>query len=92
MTSRVNARLVGELSRKLAYLQAHTGKTATEVIHASIEAYFEQIAGPAGPKELLRSFVGCASAEPDISESYKSALTASLADKANASPRRRRTR
>ena len=92
MSTRVNARLVGELSRKLAYLQARTGKTATEVIHASIELYFDQVAGPAGPKNLLQDFIGCSSAEADLSENYKSALTASLGAKVDGSPRRRGAR
>lgn len=81
MSTRVNARLADDVSRKLAYLQAHTGKTATEIIHASIEAYFERLAGPAGPKSLLQDFVGCGEAEADLSESYKSVLEASLSDK-----------
>jgi hypothetical protein len=81
MTGRINARLDGELARKLAHLQARTGKSTTELIRASIESYFERVTGAAGPRALLEEFVGCSSAEPDLSETYKAALHDSLARK-----------
>lgn len=81
MSARINARLDGELARKLAHLHERTGKSTTELIRASIESYFDRVAGAAGSRALLDEFVGCASAEPSLSETYKSVLTDSMARK-----------
>lgn len=81
MSGRINARLDGELARKLAHLQARTGKSTTELIRSSIESYFERVAGAAGPRALLDEFVGCASGEPNLSETYKADLHDSVARK-----------
>ncbi len=81
MSGRINARLDGELARKLAHLQARTGKSTTELIRASIEGYFDRVAGAAGPRALLDEFVGCASAQPDLSQIYKSELHESMLHK-----------
>lgn len=78
MSVRINARLDAELERKLAYLQARTGKSATEIVKASLESYFESIAGSAGTVTLLDDFVGCASGETDLSDVYKQVLGESL--------------
>jgi hypothetical protein len=81
MTVRINARLDSELTRKLAHLQARTGKSTTELIRASIESYFERVTGAAGPRALLDEFVGCSSSDLELSETYKSVLHDSLARK-----------
>jgi len=79
MTERINARLDEALARKLAELRARTGKSTTELIRASIENYFDQVTGSAGPGALLDEFVGCGEAEPDLSDTYKSVLRDSIA-------------
>jgi Ribbon-helix-helix protein, copG family len=78
MSVRINARLEGELARKLEQLRATTGKSTTEIVRASLETYFERMAGPRGPKALLSDFVGCCAANETLSEDYKSELTRSL--------------
>jgi hypothetical protein len=81
MSVRINARLEGELARKLSYLRERTAQSTTEVIRTAIEAYFEQVAGAAGPGVLLRDFVGCASGSPDLAERYKAELGGSWSSK-----------
>lgn len=78
MTERVNARIDSDLARKLEWLKQRTGKSSTEVIKASVEAYFERVKSQQKPAEMLRDFVGCAAGDPDLSERYKSYLTQSL--------------
>jgi hypothetical protein len=90
MSVRINARLDSEHSRKLAYLQARTGKSATEIVHASLELYFEHVAGPVGSQALLEGFVGSADADEDLSTEYKAHLTTSLEAKAASEPKRTR--
>jgi len=90
MSVRVNARLESEHSRKLAYLQARTGKSATEIVRASLELYFEHIAGPVGSQALLEGFVGSGQAAEDLSTEYKSHLTTSLEAKEASVPKRTR--
>lgn len=86
MSERINARLDAGLAKKLAHLQARTGKSTTELIRASIESYYERIVDAAGPRALLDDFVACASAEPELSETYKAALHQSLEQKVDTSP------
>lgn len=81
MSVRINARLDVELERKLAYLQARTGKSATEVVRASLENYFEFIAGSSGTVTLLDGLVGCSSGDADLSTTYKAALGDSVRGK-----------
>jgi hypothetical protein len=74
MSERINARISPDLVRKIGYLRQRTGKTATEVLSASIETYFEQVASQAHPEQLLVDFVGCAQGDPNLSANYKSEL------------------
>jgi hypothetical protein len=90
MTERINARLDEALAGKLAELRARTGKSTTELIRASIESYFDQVTGNAGPGALLDDFVGCGEAEPELSDTYKSVLRESLALKVSDSRQARR--
>ena len=78
MSTRINARLDAEHGRKLAYLQARTGKSATEVVRASLELYFESVAGSGSGRALLEEFVGSARAGKGLSTDYKAELTKSL--------------
>jgi hypothetical protein len=82
MTGRLNARIDAALARKVAYLRARTRKTTTEVVKASIEAYYERVRSSEGPGALLADFVGSASGEAVLSTRYKRLLTSSLGRKA----------
>ena len=81
---RINARLPPEAARKLAYLQRATGGSATEVLLASIDrSYDAQRSAEGSTADLLRraGFVGGGEGPADLSETYKAALSASLAKK-----------
>jgi hypothetical protein len=81
MTERINARLDGDLAGKLDYLRQRTGATTTEVLRASLEAYFEQVKSRDKPEHLLARFIGCAEGPEDLSSTYKAEVTQSLATK-----------
>jgi hypothetical protein len=70
-----------ELARKVKYLRERTKKTTTEVVAASIEAYFEQASKRVRPADVLRDFVGSGNGDPDLSSNYKAKLGRSLAKK-----------
>ena len=82
MTERINARLDPELARKLEYLRQRTGRSTTGVVKASIEAYYERLAGAERPFERLQDLIGCARGPSDLSATYKRVLSDSLARKA----------
>ena len=82
MSERINARIGPELARKIERLRERTGKSTTEVLTASIEAYFERVAAEAHPERLLEGYVGCARGAPDLSLTYKHELGVSLRKKA----------
>lgn len=84
MTERLNARLDAELARKVKYLRDRTKKTTTEVVKASIEAYFNQISQEPTPAELLEEFIGSSSGPANLSSDYKAALSESLERKGRA--------
>jgi len=86
MSVRINARLEGEVARKLDSLRQRSGRSTTAIIHAAIESYFEQVAGAARAQALLENFVGCASAEAELSEQHKSQLSESLTSKLSEGP------
>jgi hypothetical protein len=81
MTARLNARIDAALARKVAYLRARTQKSTTEVVKASIDAYYDKLRGSEGAAGLLADFVGSASGEPTLSSRYKRLLASSLARK-----------
>lgn len=78
MTERLNARIDAELARKVLHLRDVTGKSTTEVIKASIDAYYERVAGGHRSAKALADFVGSAQGSPELSSSYKAALSDSL--------------
>jgi predicted DNA-binding protein len=82
MTERLNARIDAELARKVRYLRNATKKSTTEVVKASIEAYFEKISQQRSAQELLADFVGSASGPIDLASNYKTDLARSLEGKA----------
>lgn len=81
MTARLNARIDAALARKVKYLCERTRKTTTEVLKASIEAYFEQVSRAGGAAELLADFVASGAGEASLSSDYKAHLTRSLSRK-----------
>jgi hypothetical protein len=81
MTQRINARLDAEVGRKLAYLCERTGHSTTDIIKASISAYYDQVRGQCSPAGLLGGFIGCAEGDPDLSVRYREELTRSLTRK-----------
>lgn len=76
MTARLNARVSAEVARKVKYLRARTAASTTEVIVASLEAYYAQIAREEAPARLLEDFIGCAEGPGDLSSTYKEQLFA----------------
>ena len=85
-TGRINARLPPELARKVSYLQSRTNKSATEVLHDSIEKLYAAMHAEESPAALLgrSGFIGCADGDADLSSTYKAVLTTSLNRKTGA--------
>jgi len=81
MTRRLNARIDRELASKVMYLRERTGRSTTEVIKASIEAYYQALTKQQ-PLDLLADFVGCARGPRELSTTYKASLADSLEKKA----------
>lgn len=82
---RINARLDEEWAAKLAFLREKTGARTTEIIRRSLELYYREVSRPdPGAKKGLdkAGFIGCGSAEPDLSQTYKDHLAVGLGDKA----------
>jgi hypothetical protein len=80
MSKRLNARIDGEVERKVKYLCRRTGQTTTEVIKASIDAYYDRIS-PSSAEELLAPFIGCGEGTSRLSKNYKVLLRDSLGQK-----------
>ena len=78
MTKRINARLEPELARKVDTLRKRTGQSTTDIVKASLEAYYVTVAGDTKPAARLADFVGCASGPRTLSTDYKQELTRSL--------------
>jgi Ribbon-helix-helix protein, copG family len=81
MTRRINARLEPKLARKVDALRKQTGQSVTEIVKASLEAYFVAANRAGEPSELLADFIGCASGPGDLSRTYKTELAKSLTRK-----------
>jgi predicted transcriptional regulator len=77
MTIRINARLDPELARKVEALAKRTGQSTTDILKASLEAYYVAVSRDAKPAALLADFVGCAAGPRTLSEDYKRELTKS---------------
>lgn len=71
MTTRLNARVPEEVARKVRYLQARLGRSTTDVVIASLEAYYVQVTREEAPSRLLADLVGCAEGPGDLSSTYK---------------------
>jgi metal-responsive CopG/Arc/MetJ family transcriptional regulator len=83
MSSRINARIDDELARKIEALSRATGKSASAILKAALEAYLErpELSAEARPMLALAGFVGCASGDAELSSTYKRSLTKSLSTK-----------
>lgn len=85
MSHRINARLDDELARKVDELCKLTGQSASAIIKAALEAYYERTrAAGMSPRAVLEQsgFIGCAAGSPDLSRDYKQLLEASIRSKA----------
>jgi hypothetical protein len=78
MTVRINARLDADLARKVRALCHRTGRSTTEIVKESLEAYYQTVTRSSSPATALASLIGCATGPTDLSESYKHHLTQSL--------------
>jgi hypothetical protein len=78
MTKRINARLEPELARKVEAVRKRTGQSTTEIVKASLEAYYVMVTRDTKPAARLADFVGCASGPRTLSTDYKRELTRSL--------------
>jgi len=78
---RVDVRLSAELARKLEVLEQVIGRSASEVMRAALERYYEVVcARKTTSREaiLASGLVGCGEAEPGLSEGYRDALSEGL--------------
>ena len=81
MTSRIDLHLPSSLERKVARVQARTGKSLTAIVIEALERYCDEVlAVPKAPSERLAAsrFIGCADGPEDLSETCKQELTRSL--------------
>lgn len=78
MTGRLNARVPDEVARKVRYLQARLGQSTTDVVIASLEAYYDQVTREEAPARLLEDFIGCAAGPGNLSRDYKKLMLSSL--------------
>ncbi len=85
MSSRINARVDDELAKKVEELRRLTGKSASAIIKAALEAYFETVKGSSEvrPRHVLEQagFIACVHGEPNLSRDYKRELSDSLGRK-----------
>ncbi len=82
MTNRINARISPELAEKVEFLRKRTGGSVMDVVVASIERYFEQVASAEQSGGLFEGFVGCARGPANLSADYKQMLTEPIRKKA----------
>jgi hypothetical protein len=72
-----------DAANKLTYIQQQTGQDTEAVLKAAINQYYQQLQPPQTPLEALTQsgFIGCGSAEPDLSANYKTVLQEELQKK-----------
>ncbi len=78
---RINARLDEESARKLEYLKEATHAQVTDVVKDAIDLYYQRVrqAQDSARSRLFDSgFVGCGTAEPGLSQTYKDDLSQAL--------------
>ena len=62
-------------------MRKRTGQSTTEIVKASLEAYYVAETRKGRPAELLADLIGCASGPSDLSRTYKAEVTKSIARK-----------
>jgi predicted transcriptional regulator len=86
MSSRLNARVDDELARKVEELSRATGKSASSIIKAALEAYIESAnaSDQVRPRLALEraGLIGCVNGDPELSQRYKQSLVDSVSSKA----------
>ncbi len=81
---RLSARLSDDEARQLEELRAVTGATASEVVRHAIRRLHEKtMGGRVEPSKALQAtgFIGCASADPNLSATHEDALRTDLVRK-----------
>lgn len=78
---RLNARLNDDGARQLEELRVVTGETVSEIVRHAIRRYHEKtVGGRLEPLKALQAtgFIGCASADPNLSATHDDALHIAL--------------
>lgn len=78
---RLSARLSDDEARQLAELRAVTGATAPEIVRHAIRRYHAKtVGGRVEPSKALNvtGFIGCASADPNLSAAHDGVLRSGL--------------
>jgi len=79
---RINARLTGEDAARFQTLLKQSGYSASQLLRVALRDYHQrQSSAPPDPRELLSGFVGAGIGAEDLSQNYKTYLSASLTDK-----------
>jgi predicted GNAT family N-acyltransferase len=85
MSDRINARLDPVLAGKVAELRKLTGKSASDIIKAALEAYYEHTkeSSAVSPMQAFMDagFVACGESDQDDSVNYKELLLQSVHSK-----------
>ena len=85
MSNRLNARVDAELARKVEELARATGKSASAIIKAALEAYVEsaRVSAEVHPRLALErsGLIACAKGDADLSRTYKQSLVDSVSTK-----------
>ena len=73
-----------DAASKLTYIQQQTGQGTEAILKAAIDDYYQKLQHPLQtPLEALTQsgFIGCGSAEPDLSVNYKTVFQEELQKK-----------
>lgn len=77
----VNAQINDDIADKISFIQAQTKQDLSEILKKAIELYYQTLQTPQKtPLQILEEsgFIGCSSAESDLSINYKQVLTEEL--------------
>jgi hypothetical protein len=80
----ITTQLDDDAANKLSYIQQQTGQDAEAILKTAIDDYYQKLKHPPQtPLEALTQsgFIGCGSAEPDLSVNYKMVLQTELQKK-----------
>jgi hypothetical protein len=80
----IHTELDNDHADKLAYIQQQTQQDVDALISTAIDYYYQKLQGMTrSPLEVLTEtgFIGCGSAEPDLSVNYKAVLQAEFQSK-----------